>query len=146
MLQGINIFSGEKGLGGALTNPTELSKRKGSISCSYGVVVEGKRYPDVEAAFMHLSGSLLSNDTEDELMSRLIAMKFQQHRLLFEEVKACGGVAWLELCSHWTKARTRAYSEWEGAGLESRFIRNLVRGYVLADSEETTVLRQFSLF
>lgn len=28
---GISIYSGEPGLGGALTNPTELSRRKGAI-------------------------------------------------------------------------------------------------------------------
>ncbi len=50
-MQGINISSNMRGLGGGLTNPTVLAKRKGNIAADYPVMFRGTQYPDAEAAF-----------------------------------------------------------------------------------------------
>lgn len=142
-MQGTNIFSGEKGLGGALTNPTELARRKGSIQEYYPVRFQGKRYPDVETAYHALQQS--DGAANDRLMVELIAAKFQQHPSLREEVRARGGRGFLEACRHWTQARSASAQSWEGEGLQSRFIRNLVAGYELAESGWITEGQQHSL-
>lgn len=128
----MNIFSGEPGLGGALTNPTELARKKGSIQSSYPVVYGGKRYADVETAYTVLKVGAEAID--DRMMTELIAAKFQQYAALREEVRTRGGVSFLESCSHFTHARSSGFQSWEGHGRESRFIRNLIAGYELAMS------------
>ena len=130
----MNIFSGEQGLGGALTNPTELARKKGCIQHSYPVVYGGKRYADVEVAYMVLNTGVDAAD--DKLMAELIAAKFQQHPALLAEVQAKGGASFLEKCSHFTNARSSGFQSWEGHGLDSRFIRNLIAGYTLATSDQ----------
>lgn len=153
MMVGINIYSGERGLGGALTNPTVLSRRKGMIDKSYPIKLDGREYPDVESAYHMLKTGDIVED--DEMMAIAIAIKFQMHPALWEEVRALGGVDFLASCTHWTtrrdaefKALTSSGTFWEGAGLQSRFIRNLIRGYELAESggSERLVVRQDSLF
>lgn len=125
----MNIYSGTPGLGGALTNPTELARRKGSIVDRYPVRYQRRDYPDVETAYLALKGrSPAANDT---LMARLIAAKFDQHPALFAAVAERGGVAFLESCEHRTGARTERFQSWEGRGRGSRFIRNLIAGYEL---------------
>jgi hypothetical protein len=136
-MQPFNIFSGEHGLGGALTNPTLLAKKKGSISKGYPVVFEGRSWPDAETAYHVLAIARNEKDAgaqNDELMAKIIACKFQQHPVLFEEVRKRGGIAFLEGCSHQTGAKSPGAQRWEGIGLGSRFIRNLVKGYALARS------------
>lgn len=141
----MNIFSGEKGLGGALTNPTELAKRKGNIAQSYPVNVEGKHFPDAEAAYHFFKCGDATAD--DEMMTCLIALKLKQHPRLFEAIAAQGGVAWLETCSHITYAKTPSAASWEGQGRESRFIRNLIAGFErVQDNGPTTWSPQGALF
>lgn len=140
----INIFSGERGLGGALTNPTEMAKHKGCIQKSYPVFFAGLRWPDVETAYKSLKGE--SREKNDELMVELIAAKFRQHTRLRDTVAAAGGVPWLSRCSHLTGARSPGAKSWEGTGLESRFIRNLVKGYEEAFQEDRTERGQGQLF
>lgn len=127
-----NIASCEKGLGGALTNPTELSRKKGNISRKYTLVYEGREYPDLESAYL-LCSEGKSPEEKDTMMVEMIAMKFQQHPELYQEVKDKGGAEWLKTCGHFTGAKTERFKSWEGLGLDSRFIRNLVKGF-----EETT--------
>jgi hypothetical protein len=143
-LKGINIFSGERGLGGALTNPTLLSRTKGSIKGLYGIEYGGVRYSDVEGAYHRLKGD--SAPDNDELMANLIAAKFLQHRTLFDEVTERGGVQFLELCDHFTGAKSASAQSWEGAGRNSRFIRNLITGFELAFSGGFSVNKQSALF
>ena len=141
----MNIFSGEKGLGAALTNPTELGRRKGMISEKYRIVFEGKTYPDVEAAYHSLKSEHAGQN--DSMMIELIACKFRQHPRLLQEVREKGGAAWLETCSHITGFQTPSAARWEGTGLESRFIRNLVAGFKWALSEAPVgQAPQFDLF
>ncbi len=128
--EGINIYSGEKGLGAALTNPTELARRKGNLGSKFPVTFRGETYPDAEAAYQACkSGDVWANDW---IMQRIICRKFQQHIPLFEAVCQRGGVFFLQQCSHLTGAKTERFQRWEGKGEESRFIRNLVAGFKMA--------------
>lgn len=125
---GINIWSGAKGLGGALTNMSERAKEKGNIKHSYPVVVNGVLFEDSEAAYQAMKRK---DDAHfnDGLMIDLIALKFKQHPKLQELVTQHGGVSWLGRCSHFTNATSPGFQSWEGQGASSRFIRNLMHGY-----------------
>ncbi|MFY2658217.1 DUF4326 domain-containing protein [Achromobacter xylosoxidans] len=127
----INIWSGSQGLGGALTNMSERAKERGNIKHSYPVVINGKTYPDSEAAYQELKcpGQDAYNDG---LMIDIIALKFKQNPKLFDLTTKNGGAAWLQKCSHFTGAKSERFQAWEGQGNGSRFIRNLVLGYIKA--------------
>jgi hypothetical protein len=127
----VNIWSGAHGLGGALTNMSERAREKGCIKNPYPVKVNGATYPDSEAAYQALKVQG-EEDYNDCLMIDLIALKFVQNQVLFERTTRNGGVAWLEKCSHFTQAKTERAQSWEGQGSGSRFIRNLIHGYVKA--------------
>lgn len=143
---GINIFSGEGGLGSVLTNPTELAREKGLLQRQYPVQFMGKLWPDAEAAYQHLK---LGNPLEDDrLMAEIIAAKFRQHPRILDAINEKGGAAFIAACSHVTGARTASAKAWEGKGVESRFIRNLLAGYELVNSgaEGLATGEQASLF
>lgn len=123
----MNIFSGSGGLGSALTNPTELARRKRKLDRSYRVHFLGATYDDAESAYQVYKTGQTSVD--DDTMANIIMEKFIQHPELFNEVRQLGGVKMLEKCNHFTGAKSAAFKLWEGKGLESRFIRNLVEGY-----------------
>lgn len=143
-MDGINIFSGEPGLGGALTNPTEMAKRKGCIDVRYPLTYHSRAYPDVESAYHVLATGNV--DSDDELMANLISQKFLQHPTLLEAVTTAGGLSFLESCSHITNARSAGFQSWEGQGRDSRFIRNLIAGYEKALAGEVLVNGQPALF
>ncbi|MEX3983995.1 DUF4326 domain-containing protein [Paraburkholderia sp. EG287A] len=136
----VNIWSGASGLPGALTNMSERAREKGCIKHSYPVKVNGVTYPDSEAAYRALK---VHGATEynDGLMIDLIALKFVQNNKLFERVTQNGGAAWLEKCSHFTQARSERAQSWEGQGNGSRFIRNLIHGYLKAKTGTGPVTR-----
>jgi len=117
-------------MGAALTNPTLLSKRKGNITRNYPVNFRGQRFPDAESAYQALKGR--DTTQNDRLMAEIIAAKLQQYPHLLEAIHKRGSVRWLEKCVHFTGARTARFQAWEGRGLESRMIRNLVAGYETA--------------
>lgn len=128
-MRGYNIWSGSaegNGLAAALTNPTCISRRKGTIVRDYPVSFDGREWPDAERAYLTLARD---TDERDDLMVRIIAAKLRQHPRLGEAVTRKGGASFLEVCTHHTGARTDRFRKWEGDGLESRFIRNLVRAY-----------------
>lgn len=136
----INIWSGAHGLGGALTNMSERAKEKGCIKYSYPVKVNGVTYPDSEAAYQALKVPG-EEDYNDGLMIDLIALKLTQNSKLFDLVKKNGGVAWLEKCSHFTQAKSERAQSWEGQGMGSRFIRNLIHGFRKAETGVGPVTR-----
>lgn len=125
----INIFSGEQGLGAALTNPTQMARLKGRLDRDYPVTYRGVLWPDVESAYKTLARDEPSDATRQALMVELIALKFRQHPGLREEVVRRGGAQWLSACSHFTGARTERAQRWEGQGLESPFIQALMAGF-----------------
>lgn len=137
---GINIWSGAKGLGGALTNMSERAREKGNIKHSYPVVVNGVKFEDSEAAYQALKRK---DDAQfnDGLMIDLIALKFKQNPKLQELVTQNGGVSWLGRCSHFTNATSPGFQSWEGQGASSRFIRNLMHGYQKSLSGEGPEMR-----
>lgn len=143
---GINIFSGEGGLGSVLTNPTELAREKGLLQRQYPVQFMGRLWPDAEAAYQHLKRGDIRAD--DRLMAEIIAAKFRQHPRILDAVNEKGGASFIVACSHITGARTESSKAWEGTGLESRFLRNLLAGYEMANSgtEELATGEQASLF
>ena len=134
-MHGINIWSGSrelKGLGAALTNPTELSFHKGSIIRHYPVEFRGVVYPDAEAAYQRnksMGGDNLA------LMAQIICAKLLQHPLLLQVVDKVGGLTFLEQCEHKTWARTERFQWWEGKGYDSPFIRTLIEGYKMAKAQ-----------
>lgn len=145
MHSGINIYSGEPGLGGALTNPTQLAKQKGCIQQRYPVNYKGRTYPDAEIAYHALKTGVIAID--DLMMTEVIACKFRQHEKLLNAVLARGGSNWLASCSHITGSSGSSATNWEGAGLNSRFIRNIVSAFDLATSDSTFgEAPQFELF
>ena len=109
----------------ALTNPTELAKRKGNVRRSYPVVdTTGRCWPDAEAAYK----AFKTGDTprDERVMMRIIAAKLEQHPELIAGIVERGGVAFLERCHHLVGVRG---SRWEGRGRESRFIRCLIKAF-----------------
>ncbi len=136
----MNIWSGsDNELAAALTNCTELARKKGKLSKNYPVVVSGKPYVDAEAAYQYLKKrSMPRSDKElgdilvrwnDELMTDIICAKFLQYPALYMRVWELGGEEFLKNCSHFTGAKTTGFAAWEGKGTDSRFIRNLIDGY-----------------
>lgn len=143
-MNGINIFSGaDDPLGAALTNPTELARQKGKLTARYGIRFQGKAWPDVEGAYLSLKGT--NEQANNQLMVELIAAKLQQHPALLTDIEARGGLPFLLACSHWTGARSERFKSWEGDGLNSRFMRNLVAAYKQAVSCAPVEGGQFAL-
>jgi hypothetical protein len=109
----------------ALTNPTELARRKGHLDRAYPVVDKtGKCWPDSEAAYQAFKTGDTARD--ERVMVRVIAAKLQQHSELVDGIEERGGVAFLERCTHLIGVRN---NRWEGRGRESRFIRCLIAAY-----------------
>ena len=116
----------------ALTNPTELARRRGNVPRAYPLVDKnGWVWRDAEAAYK----AFKTGDTprDERVMVRIIALKLKQHPALVEEISARGGVTLLERCDHLVGVRG---SRWEGRGRKSRFIRCLIAAFetVLRDA------------
>lgn len=124
MKSGINIWSGQKGLGGALTNPTTLSFRKGIIKHQYPVVFWDVEYADAEAAYKYHKTGFLAQDMV--IMTKIIKAKLEQHPKLAEAITKNGGALWLEQCRHIVGLKG---SRWEGIGRQSNFIVCLINAY-----------------
>lgn len=136
----VNLWSGARGIGGALTNMSERAREKGCIKHSYPVVINGVHYKDSEEAYQTLKFPG-DDDYNDGLMIDIISLKFLQNHVLLDWVTKDGGVAWLEKCSHFTGAKSPRAQSWEGQGYDSRFIRNLVHGYQKAVTGRGPVTR-----
>jgi len=128
----INIISDAKGLGGALTNPTEIAFRKGKIEQHYPVMFNGLTYPDAECAYKANITTRGVCDANVRLMIHIIEAKLRQHPILFEAIAKRGGTFWIEGCSHVGYGGT-----WEGQCLSSAFIRALTLAYVRASNSES---------
>ena len=128
---GVEISSNAKGLAGALTNMTELAKRKGNLAQSYPVKFRGKEtpYKDSEEAYQALKGVTLENGerTVDtyKLMVEIITAKLQQHPRLVSEITKQGGSAWILSSTH---QPTKKNTVWETGG-KNWFIKALNEAY-----------------
>lgn len=131
---GWNIWSGSgdgDGTAAALTNPTEISFRKGSIRRHYPVSYGGREWPDAEEAYQ---GSKGPGSDRDDLMVEVVVAKLLTYPHLVDAVRAMGGLPFLRKCRHETGARTPSLRRWEGKGEGSRFLRNLMAAYSKAES------------
>jgi hypothetical protein len=127
-----NIFSGERSARTVLTNPTELARRKGNLRHSYPVEIDGVVFPDAEEAYQTLKFYVENSDeAREDLCVLIITAKLRQHPMLVEFILRNGGVRWLIQCRHQVSARSAAFSYWEGDGLESAFIRCMIKAYKL---------------
>jgi len=96
----LNIWSGSSemnGLGAALTNPTELSFKKGKIKHHYPVVFNNQSFVDAEAVFQAYRTGYIEPDKQ--IMTSVIKAKLEQHPQLLSAITFRGGVAWLKTCS-----------------------------------------------
>lgn len=144
----LNIYSGVKGFGGALTNPTELARQKGNLAQKYPIHLPALdlTWPDVESAYhayKHKPKQGTPRETDqamhfnNQLIAWLCAHKLSQHPRLLNRIDACGGAPWLATCTHWvspSRPSSIPLYEWQGAGVQSRFIRTLIQGYWMAHS------------
>jgi len=107
----INIWSGSSemnGLGAALTNPTELSFKKGKIkhhsltnfaldgnrraaSSRYPVVFNNQSFVDAEAVYQAYKTGYIEPDKQ--IMTAVIKAKLEQHPQLLSAITFRGGVA-----------------------------------------------------
>jgi hypothetical protein len=127
---GINIWSGckeMKGLGAALTNPTELSYLKRSVKNLYPVTFRGSVFADAEEAYQAFKSNHLKHDMQ--LMIEILTAKLFQYPTLFNAIANNGGVAWLEKCQHIVTGNPG--SRWEGVGRKSNFILCLIGAFEL---------------
>lgn len=131
---GWNIWSGSgdgDGTAAALTNPTEISFRKGSIRRHYPVSYGGREWLDAEEAYQGNKGP---GSDRDEVMVEVIVAKLLTYPHLGDAVRVMGGLPFLRKCRHETGARTPSLRRWEGKGEGSRFLRNLMAAYSKAES------------
>ena len=127
-----NIYSGERSPRTVLTNPTELARKKGNLQHSYPVEIEGVVYADAEEAYQRLKrklGHFAGMPEREALCARVVEAKLWQHPRIALFISHNDGVQWLAQCRHFTGAKTQAFSEWEGQGHESAFIRALIKAY-----------------
>ena len=130
---GWNIYSGSMdgdGIAAALTNPTELSFRRGAIRHKYPVTFRGQSWPDAEEAYQAAKGPGIDRD---DIMVEIICQKLLLYPHLAGAIRAMGGTPFLRKCRHETGARSASARRWEGVGESSRFIRNLIAAYERAE-------------
>lgn len=122
-----NIWSGSKTLA-VFTNPTEIAFWKGNLRNHYPIVWNNVKYKDVEEAYFNNRPS--TRNEQVELITKLIEIKFVTYPIIFNTIKANGGVEWLKKCSHWTNSKRKAFRFWEGDGEKSPFIRCLINAFI----------------
>ena len=133
----IDISSGTKGLPGALTNHTVLSKKKGSIENDYPIEFNGTKYDSVESAYQDnkVNESKTKPAKEDsqnyKLMVELISEKFSSYPQLLDALTKAGGLKYLENAVH---QPTTKNTVWETGG-QDWFISALREAYINVSSE-----------
>jgi hypothetical protein len=126
--KGVEISSNAKGIAAALTNPTELAKKKGNLAESYPVEFKGKTYKDAEAAYQALKNTATKDEGPNStynLMVDIIKAKLQQHPRLISEITKQGGSEWILSSTH---QPTKQNSVWETGG-KNWFIKALNDAY-----------------
>jgi energy-coupling factor transporter ATP-binding protein EcfA2 len=134
----IDISSNAKGLGGGLTNPTELAKSKGNIVNSYPVEFNGMVYKDAEAAYQANKKNYKAQGqgpgTTYDLMVQIITAKFRQHPRLLKATTDAGGSEFILNAIH---QPTQQNTIWETNG-GNYFILALNEAYLNAMTPEPT--------
>lgn len=149
-VKGIEIGSNTRGLGAALTNPTELAKKKGNIKNSYPVYftwlnkdyeAQDANFEDVEQAYQKLKDpdeakTQPSRETSKnyKLMVDLITAKLEQYPILVQEITKQGGSPWILASTH---QPTTKNTVWETGG-KNWFILALNDAYVSVAKVDTS--------
>jgi len=125
----VEISSNSKGLAAALTNPTELAKKKGNLTESYPVRYGNRMYKDVEEGYQDLKSNFSKEgkgpNSTYALMVGLIKAKLQQHPRLTNEITKQGGSDWIKKATH---QPTDKNTVWETGG-KNWFIEALNEAY-----------------
>ncbi|MCB0369444.1 MAG: AAA family ATPase, partial [Bdellovibrionales bacterium] len=137
---GINIISSSSDpLGAVLTNPTEISKRKGKIRKSYPVKYRNNVYKDAEEAYKKnkVNDNVLARQGKIDpqnikIMTEIISNKLTQYPSIVSEIDKRGGVEFLENSSH-----IGFGNRFEGKGRKSAFISSLIDAYNFVKYQET---------
>lgn len=136
----VHISSNTKGLGGALTNPTELSKKKGNIEQDYSIAYKDKDYISVEAAYQAnkvdetKTKPNKSESANYNLMVELITEKLRTYPKLVNTITKLGGLEYLAKAVH---QPTKQNTVWETGG-KDWFMDALKEAYV--DTKNKTEL------
>ena len=131
----VHISSNTKGLGGALTNPTELSKKKGNIEQDYSITYKDKDYISVEAAYQAnkvdetKTKPNKSESANYNLMVELITEKLRTYPKLVNAITKLGGLEYLAKAVH---QPTKQNTVWETGG-KDWFIDALKEAYTAAN-------------
>ena len=131
----VHISSNTKGLGGALTNPTELSKKKGNIEQDYSITYKDKDYISVEAAYQAnkvdetKTKPNKSESANYNLMVELITEKLRTYPKLVNTITKLGGLEYLAKAVH---QPTKQNTVWETGG-KDWFIDALKEAYTAAN-------------
>jgi hypothetical protein len=129
--KGINISSYEKGLGRQLTNFAPLA-----------IEFRGKQYPSAEAAYQ-ASKTDLDDESVKALMVEVITAKLQQHPQLVAQIRALGGLVFLNKSTHdlIKDGKTVKQDRWTGA--DGLFMQSLREAYgVVAAATKPASLTQ----
>lgn len=135
-INGVEISSNAKGLAAALTNPTELAKRKGNLTQSYPIEFRGKTYSDAEAAYQALKNTATKDEGPNStynLMVDILKAKLEQYPRLLEGIKNQGGSEWVLKSTH---QPTKQNSVWETGG-KNWFIKALNEAYLSIETTNT---------
>jgi len=145
----VEISANSTGLAAALTNPTELAKKRGNLTESYPINYNGKTYVDVEAAYQELknkSEAQTKPAKEDsgnyKLMVKLLEAKLTQHPRLVRAIINEGGTEFLFNATH---QPTYSNTVWETGG-QNWFISALIDAYGNLDGNADTPGGNRSLF
>ncbi len=136
----VHISSDAKGLGGALTNPTELSKKKGNIEQDYSITYKEKDYISVEAAYQAnkvdetKTKPNKSESANYNLMVELITEKLHTYPKLVRAITKLGGLMYLAKAVH---QPTKQNTVWETGG-KNWFIDALKEAYTAANLPDST--------
>ena len=126
---GEEISSNTKGLAAALTNPTELSKKKGNIKQPYPVTFEDKEYVDAEAAYQANKKSYPTRGEDAgstyTLMTKILTAKLEQYPQLVKAITENGGSEYILKSTH---QPTNKNTVWETGG-QNWFIKALNTAY-----------------
>lgn len=131
----VHISSDAKGLGAALTNPTELSKKKGNIEQDYSITYKDKDYISVEAAYQAnkvdetKTKPNKSESANYNLMVELITEKLHTYPKLVSAITKLGGLGYLAKAVH---QPTKQNTVWETGG-KDWFVDALKEAYTVAN-------------
>jgi hypothetical protein len=92
----------------------------------------------VEAWYKANTNVDMSLQDKMEVMKALIHIKLLTYPNLYNDIKANGGIDWLDKCSHFVGSNTTT-GNWQGSGTDSNFIMALMDAYDLIDTSTVEI-------